>query len=104
MSEKKVVFRHFYSVLNCPLRALDKLFISFNLTKMSCNSYAFDTECTKETRSLLLVSLLCLSLSLSGFKLITINLLVILGLAIGQLLVFLDKICNILLLFIILSK
>jgi len=43
---------------------------------MSCNSYAFDTECTKETRSLLLVSLLCLSLSLSGFKLITINLLV----------------------------
>jgi len=30
---------------------------------MSCNSYAFDTECTKETRSLLLVSLLCLSLA-----------------------------------------
>ena len=63
MSEKKVVSRHFYSELNCPLRALDKLFISFNLTKMSCNSYAFDTECTKETRSLLLVSLLCLSLA-----------------------------------------
>jgi len=30
---------------------------------MNCNSYAFDTECTKETRSLLLVSLLCLSLA-----------------------------------------
>jgi hypothetical protein len=30
---------------------------------MSCNSYAFDTKCTKETRSLLLVSLLCLSLA-----------------------------------------
>ena len=42
--------------------------------------------------------------SLSGFKLITINFLVILGLAIGQLLVFLEKICNILLLFIIFTK
>ena len=42
--------------------------------------------------------------SLSGFKLITINFLVILGLAIGQLLVFLEKICNILLLFIKLTK
>ena len=36
--------------------------------------------------------------SLSGFKLITINFLVILSLAIGQLLDFLDKTCNILLL------
>ena len=41
--------------------------------------------------------------SLSGFKLITINFLVILGLAIGQLLVFRDKICNILLLFVYLT-
>ena len=42
--------------------------------------------------------------SLSGFKLITINFLVILGLAIGRLLVYLDKICNILFLFIIFTK
>ena len=42
--------------------------------------------------------------SLSGFKLITINFLDILGLAIGQLLVFLDNTSNILLLFIILTK
>jgi len=55
---------------------LDKLFISFNLTKMSCNSYAFDTECTKETRSLLFSIFALFVFSLSGFKLITINLLV----------------------------
>jgi len=42
--------------------------------------------------------------SLSGFKLITINLFVILGLAIGQLLIFLEKISNILLLFIKFTK
>ena len=42
--------------------------------------------------------------SLSGFKLITINLLVIFDLAIGQLLFFLDIICNILLLFIKFTK
>jgi len=30
---------------------------------MSCNSYAFDTECSKETRSLFLLFLLCLSLA-----------------------------------------
>jgi len=63
MSEKKVVFRHYYSVLNCPLRALDKLFISFNLTKLSCNSYVFVTECTEEARILWRVYLLCLSLA-----------------------------------------
>ena len=50
-------------MLNCPLRALDKLFISFNLAKMSCNSYVFVTECTEEARILLRVHLLCLSLA-----------------------------------------
>ena len=30
---------------------------------MSCNSYAFDTECTKETGSMFLLFLLCLSLA-----------------------------------------
>ena len=42
--------------------------------------------------------------SLSGFKLITINFLFILGLAIGRLLAFLDKICIILFLFIKYTK
>lgn len=42
---------------------------------MSCNSYAFDTKCTKETRSLFSIFALFV-FSLSGFKLITINLLV----------------------------
>jgi hypothetical protein len=50
-------------MLSFLLSTLDKLFISFNLTKMSCNSYAFDTECSKETRSLFLLFLLCLSLA-----------------------------------------
>jgi len=70
---------------------------------MSCNSYAFDTECTKETRSLLLVSLLCLSLAYQVLSLLLLIYWSYLVWAIGQLLVFLDKICNILLLFIILT-
>ena len=60
-----------YPVLQSSLYSLE-ITLHFIFSKMSCNSYVFNTECTEERRILPGDFVALFTFSLSGFKLITI--------------------------------